>query len=262
MAIVLNDVVSNNNTSVINANFTKIEDAINDDLLKREIEVGEANEMRTHFDLNSNKAVNLIDGEDPQDATTLSQVETLFAAVPPGEDGEDGAPGYTPIKGVDYFDGDKGDTGATGPAGADGVVASVVAGTNVSVDATDPANPIISSTDTVPNKVDVSAFVSGIPGDSAKIITYVVSTAFTIPAGMTGSQAYAEVVPTAAATFTVSKNGGGSLGTINFALGANAATFTFVTPTAFAAGDRLQLVNQATADTTMADISVTVRGDL
>jgi len=149
MSIVLNDVVSSNNTSVINSNFTKIEDAINDDLLKREVEVGEANEMRTHLDMNSNRVTNVADGSNPQDVATVSQLEDA-----------------TPVKGVDYFDGedgadgatgpkgDTGDTGATGAAGADGAdgvdgegqVVTIVAGTNISVDATDPANPIVSST--------------------------------------------------------------------------------------------------------------------
>lgn len=43
--------------------------------------------------------------------------------------------------------GPTGATGATGPAGADGadgVVLSIVAGTGITVDATDPANPIVS----------------------------------------------------------------------------------------------------------------------
>lgn len=42
--------------------------------------------------------------------------------------------------------GDKGDTGDTGPAGSDGLMTSVVAGTGISVDSTDPANPVVSST--------------------------------------------------------------------------------------------------------------------
>jgi hypothetical protein len=160
MAIVLNDVVSNNNTSVMNANFAKIEDAINEDLLKREIEEGEANEMRTHVDMNFNKMVNMFDGVDPGDATTLRQVEDLFATVPAGEDGADGTNGTNGTDGIDGEDGatgapgakgDTGDTGAPGAPGADGadgtgIVNSVVAGTNVTVDATDPANPIVSAT--------------------------------------------------------------------------------------------------------------------
>lgn len=113
MTIVLNDVVSNNNTSVMNANFQKIEDSINDDLLKREVEQGEANEMRTSLDLNSNRAVNLLDGVNAQDAATVSQVEGLVEA---------------------------------GPVGITvGVVNTIVAGANVTVDSTDPANPVVGS---------------------------------------------------------------------------------------------------------------------
>jgi hypothetical protein len=109
---------------------------------------------------------------------------------------------------------------------------------------------------------DFSMFIQGVPGDSDKIITIAAVTAFTLPAGLTGSGAYAEVVSTAAAIFDIKKNGGASLGTVNFALGANVATFTFATPTAFAIGDRLSLTNQATADATLADIAITIRGDL
>jgi hypothetical protein len=148
MAIVLNDVVSNNNTSVMNANFAKIEDAINNDLLKREIEDGEANEMRTHLDMNANKQVNLLDGVDPNDAATVGQMEAFQDTISDGEDGSDGATGATGAPGAK---GDTGDTGAPGADGEDGVdgtgtVVSVVAGTNVTVDDTDPANPIVSST--------------------------------------------------------------------------------------------------------------------
>lgn len=40
----------------------------------------------------------------------------------------------------------RGPTGAAGADGADGIMASIVAGTGISVDATDPANPIVSAT--------------------------------------------------------------------------------------------------------------------
>lgn len=42
--------------------------------------------------------------------------------------------------------GPQGDPGPAGPAGAPGVVQSIVAGTGISVDNTDPANPIVSAT--------------------------------------------------------------------------------------------------------------------
>lgn len=98
MAIVLNNVESLNNTSVINSNFDKIEDSINDDLLKRQVDGVEANEMRTHLDMNGNRAVNLADGVNPQDAVTVKQTESLKDGVD-GEDGEKGDKGDQGIQG-------------------------------------------------------------------------------------------------------------------------------------------------------------------
>jgi len=242
MSITLNEVVSPNNTSVMNANFQKIEDAINDDVVKRNIEEGEANELHTHLDMNYNKMVNLEDGVNPRDATTIGQLASA-----------------TPVKGVDYFDGADGTNGTNGTDGLDG--AQGIQGIQgeqglPGADGADGADGLSA------NKADFATFIQGAPADAEKLFTIVVPTAFTLPAGLTGSKAYAEVTATAAATFTVSKNGGASLGTIDFAIGTNAATFTFATPTAFAIGDRLQLVNQGTADATLADVSLTIRGDL
>jgi hypothetical protein len=88
-----------------------------------------------------------------------------------------------------------------------------------------------------------------------------VGTAFTLPSALANSKAYAEVVPTANATIDVQVNGV-SKGSINIALGANVATFTFASPVAVVAGDRIQLIGQGTADATMADVSFTLRGTL
>jgi hypothetical protein len=156
--IVLNDVVSNNNTSVMNANFQKIEDAINDDLLHREIVTGQSNEMRTHFDLNSNKIVNLANGTLDQDAATVSQ---LVEATPvkgvdyfDGVDGIDGTNGIDGVagavgpqgeQGIQGIQGIQGEPGVDGIDGIDGtgLVNAVIGGTNCTVDATDPTQPIV-----------------------------------------------------------------------------------------------------------------------
>jgi hypothetical protein len=76
-----------------------------------------------------------------------------------GPDGEDIEVTVDYIVGAGTFDswlisvagehgeiGPEGDAGPQGPAGNDGVVQSVVGGTNVTVDNTDPANPVINST--------------------------------------------------------------------------------------------------------------------
>ena len=263
MSIVLNDVVSPNSTSVMNANFQKIEDAINDDLLKREVVSGEANEMRTHLDMNSNRIGNLANGINPQDAATLVQMEdnlTLTTAQAVLAEG--------------YADSaEASSTTASNQAGvatAQAVIATDQAtiSTNKAAEATGSAASAAQSAidaqaiaDGLPT-IDIATFIQGLTVDGEKLITYVVNTAFDLPAGLTGSNAYAEVGSTVAATFDVKKNGGSSLGTINFAIGASVATFTFSTLTSFVAGDRLQVVNQATADTTLADVSITLRGNL
>jgi len=68
---------------------------------------------------------------------------TTFLTGPSGPQGSQGIPGPTGATGPA---GAAGATGATGPAGAPGVVQSIIAGTNVTVDSTNPANPVVSST--------------------------------------------------------------------------------------------------------------------
>ena len=53
--------------------------------------------------------------------------------------------------------GSTGATGATGAAGANGRVLNVVAGTNISVDSTNPANPIVINTQDISGKLDIAA---------------------------------------------------------------------------------------------------------
>jgi hypothetical protein len=104
---------------------------------------------------------NLQDGEGNdlplQVSTTGINFTGTVTGVPQGPQGVQGPigpQGFQGLKGDQGFQGikgDQGDQGATGPqgfqgsVGAGGVVQSVVAGTNVTVDATDPANPIVSS---------------------------------------------------------------------------------------------------------------------
>lgn len=175
MAIVLNDVVTPNNTSVVNANFQKIEDAINDDMLKREVEQGEANEMRTILDMNGNKQVNLTDGVDPQDAATVKQMgDNLALTTAQRVLAEDAATSADADATVATTQANTATAQAVistdqavistaeavasaqsavdAQAIADGLptvfIETVVAGTDITVDATDPNNPIISSTAT------------------------------------------------------------------------------------------------------------------
>lgn len=83
----------------------------------------------------------------PGSSVTVTNSGTASDAVldfeiPEGAPGEDGAPGDDGAPGAD---GAPGDDGAPGAPGDPGVVQAVVAGTGVTVDATDPANPIIAT---------------------------------------------------------------------------------------------------------------------
>ena len=112
------------------------------------------------------------------------------------------------------------------------------------------------------NTITLSSFIQGLPTDAEKLFTHAVSVPFTLAVGLAGSVVFAEVASAANAVFTLHKNGGASLGTVDFTIATSLATFTFATATSFVAGDRLQLVNQGTADATLADISITLQGGL
>ena len=86
------------------------------------------------------------DKGDAGDAATVDAGTTTTGAV--GTDATVVNSGTTSAAVFDFTipRGDKGETGDTGPKGDPGVVQSIVAGSNVTVDDTDPANPIVSST--------------------------------------------------------------------------------------------------------------------
>ena len=83
--------------------------------------------------------------------------------------------------------------------------------------------------------------------------------AFSLPQNLALSIANCDAAPTGAIQFTIAKNGT-AVGTINFAAGANSATFTFLAAVNFAAGDVLMITAPAVADTTFAGIAFTLAG--
>lgn len=81
---------------------------------------------------------------------------------PPGPQGPQGPQGPTGATGSQGPTGSTGATGSQGPTGATGaagVVQAVVAGTNVTVDSTNPANPIVSASGVVPTTRTISTTV-------------------------------------------------------------------------------------------------------
>jgi len=100
------------------------------------------------------------------------------------------------------------------------------------------------------------AFAPGVPANAAVIWQWVATRAMKIPSGTVGSQASAVVAPTASTVLTVKKNGT-TIGTITYASVTGSFTGTWAgADTTFVAGDLITVHNQATADATLAGITL------
>jgi hypothetical protein len=107
----------------------------------------------------------------------------------------------------------------------------------------------------------ISGALGGVPPASLSAGLYVAALAFTLPANLTGSQGFAKTAPTAATSFDLQINGT-SRGSMTWAAGGTAATFTFASSVTMAVGDHLEIVAPATPDATLADLTWTLRGTL
>lgn len=110
--------------------------------------------------------------------------------------------------------------------------------------------------------VAVPVFYPGKPGNSALMTRVMLPASWVFPANLTGALGHVGTNPTATTTLDIAFYHSGSptvTGTISISTG---GVFTFATTGAFtsAAGDYLQITNQATADATCADISATLLG--
>lgn len=105
----------------------------------------------------------------------------------------------------------------------------------------------------------VAGALAGVPTASLSVGLYVAAVAFTLPAGLAGSQAVAKGAATGAASFPVQVNGTAK-GSINWAAAATVATFTWAADVAIATGDRIEVLAPATPDTTLSDPAWTLRG--
>lgn len=79
------------------------------------------------------------------------------------------------------------------------------------------------------------------------------------PAAFTGSTGYARIAATAETVLDVQKNGA-NIGTATFAAASATPAFALASPTSFAAGDRLAILNEDPADATLARVSLTFAG--
>lgn len=80
MSLILEDTASGYNLRKINDNFQRIQNFLNEDVVKREIlAVGETNEMRTPLDMNQNMIVNT------SRVITAEELDAALALILAGE---------------------------------------------------------------------------------------------------------------------------------------------------------------------------------
>jgi hypothetical protein len=105
---------------------------------------------------------------------------------------------------------------------------------------------------------DVGLFVADFPLDAELVLRHIVTQAFTVPAGATGSFASATAASTGTVQFDLKKNGS-SFGNIEFAASAT-GVYTVASPTSFVAGDLLTIEAPSPQDATLADVSISISG--
>lgn len=106
---------------------------------------------------------------------------------------------------------------------------------------------------------DIPVFVQGTQADNEKLLILIAVRDFTLPINLTGSQCKAAVAATAAATFTIKKNGA-SIGSFAFGIGGTTAAFTFAAAVTFTVGDTFEVFAPATHDATLADVYMNFKG--
>lgn len=124
-----------------------------------------------------------------------------------------------------------------------------------------PTSYTLTGAGAVPAPSYVSGSWSGAPAAGQVIERYIFATPTNFPAGLAGSYGTAGIAATAAASFTIAKNGTG-VGAMDFAAGATSATFSLATATAFAAGDVLTIIAPASPDASLANLAWTLAGTL
>lgn len=127
------------------------------------------------------------------------------------------------------------------------------------------ASPTFTGTVTAPTftasngwPYDLSAFYPGVLANSAVVLRHVAVRAWSLPTNAAGSALSAGTAATGSTTFTLKKNGS-SIGTAVVSASGTTAAFT-VTATSFAALDVFTVEGPATADTTLANVAISLLG--
>jgi hypothetical protein len=106
---------------------------------------------------------------------------------------------------------------------------------------------------------DLALFAPGVLAASALCMRTVFCRAVTFPTNFSGSVATAGTAATASTTFNLAKNGT-NIGTLVFAAAGTTGTFTVAGGASFAINDNLTVTAPASADATLANVSVTLTG--
>lgn len=102
-------------------------------------------------------------------------------------------------------------------------------------------------------------FFPGVPVSGATLSQIAMTRPVRWDMGMPGFQGYSQVNASAPATLTINRNGS-SVGTVNFATSTAVATITLANAVLWLPGDILTIVNQGSADATLANMSVSLVG--
>jgi len=101
-------------------------------------------------------------------------------------------------------------------------------------------------------------FFPGKPTDAQTVLIHMLTIAMVLPPNLSDSQAEAKTAATGQAAFTLKKNTS-SIGTITFSA-STTGMISFTATVSFAIGDKLVIEAPGTADTTLADISISLKG--
>lgn len=116
--------------------------------------------------------------------------------------------------------------------------------------------------DVIPSTISI--YYPDAPTDGGTLARILPTFPIIIPAGATSSRASAATAATAETVLTIERSSGGGgftpIGTITFAAAGTAGTFDFDDEVTLDTDDVLRIVNQATADDTLAGISISLHG--
>lgn len=105
----------------------------------------------------------------------------------------------------------------------------------------------------------VIVFAPGVGTNAQILISAALGIGILFPSGAAASFAKATTAATASTVFSISKNGT-PFATVTFGIGSSTGTFTQASDSTFVAGDIFRIDGPATADATLAGVSITLVG--